>query len=597
MVAQKLQRKDAKEQRPQRKNFTADKRRSTQIYFGQNFRILSAFICVYLRLIFFPRIFALQFCVFALILLSLSCSTKPTDMRTLVPADSLVYLEANDLAHALQPIIDSRPFSEVAKSKPDFSALKGVQLAIAVSGFETSEEKVNDEQSIGRVQPRFVAIADTHAFNFQAVGFAEQKLGSFVAKLYDSEPALEKSEKNGGKYFTWTATDKRKAYALVIDSLIYFGNDKSAIEKCLAVKRGETDSIIKTGKIKPADQQTLASGYVSPDGIAQIANIIGLKFASETSEDSEVQSAIAGILPKLLRNSITEISWTATKQEQGIGVVDRYIVSMPPDIAGLLNETIASKSTVDIFNSGLIFVPDVAESVTIYNLENARVAWRSLLLTAQKQVDPIGQKIISEFSGVFLEPYGIKDPEGFLDSITGTVTSVRFRGADENRVLIAAVNPFQDHLLSTIQDHLLSTINPNQKTTDPSGTDIFLSADDNLAAVFLDNKIMIGDHESVFTCLAEKKNPSPKTLFSVVFPNHFTMSAATATTVGKDNDSASEIAAVLSTAQSVEANQNIEAKGLTIYTTETRFTKTGIERKTVSAFGLIGSIIAQLAQD
>ena len=148
----------------------------------KNHLVLTVFICVHLWLI----------------LLS-SCSTKPTDLRTLVPAETLVYLETNDLAAALQPIVDSKPFTEVAKSKPDFSALKGVQLAVAVTGFETTEEKLTDENSVGRVQPRFVAVADTHAWNYQAVKFAELKLGSFVEDIYDSEPTLEKSDKNGGK--------------------------------------------------------------------------------------------------------------------------------------------------------------------------------------------------------------------------------------------------------------------------------------------------------------------------------------------------------------------------------------------------------------
>ena len=40
-----------------------------------------------------------------------------------------------------------------------------------------------------------------------------------------------------------------------------------------------------------------------------------------------------------------------------------------------------------------------------------------------------------------------------------------------------------------------------------------------------------------------------------------------------------------------------DAKAESTYFTETRFTKTGIDRRTVSDFGLIGSIIAQLAQD
>src|SRR5213080_763949 len=68
-----------------------------------------------------------------------SCSSRPTDMRSLVPADTLVYLETNDLGAAIQPIIDSKPFTEVAKYKPDLSAIKGVQLAVAVTGFEMAE--------------------------------------------------------------------------------------------------------------------------------------------------------------------------------------------------------------------------------------------------------------------------------------------------------------------------------------------------------------------------------------------------------------------------------------------------------------------------
>lgn len=259
--------------------------------------------------------------------LNSSCSSKPTDMRSLVPAETLVYLETNDLAASLQPIVDSKPFTEVAKSKPDLSALKGVQLVVAVTGFETSEEKLTEEQSVGRIQPRFVAIADTRAWNYQALAFAEHKIGSFVEDVYGSEPKIEKSDKHGGKYFVWTASDGRKVFALVIDSLIYFGNDDSSLDKALAVRRGEADTIAKTDKIQPADAQTLASGYVSTDGVAQIAALIGVKFASESKDDSELQTAIVDVLPQLIRSSITEISWTAARSEQG--VEDKFVIEIP----------------------------------------------------------------------------------------------------------------------------------------------------------------------------------------------------------------------------------------------------------------------------
>src|SRR5688500_7674208 len=97
-----------------------------------------------------PRLGAFAFCLFTFAF-SLSCTSKPTDLRSLVPADSLVYLESNDLAAALQPLVASDAFTKAAKTKPDLSALKGIQLAVTVSGFEMTEEKLTDEHSVGRV--------------------------------------------------------------------------------------------------------------------------------------------------------------------------------------------------------------------------------------------------------------------------------------------------------------------------------------------------------------------------------------------------------------------------------------------------------------
>jgi hypothetical protein len=278
--------------------------------------------------------------VLALIGFQTACSSKPTDRQTLVPADTLVYLETNDLAGALQPIVDSKPFSEAAKSKPDLSALKGVQIAIAVTGFQASEEKLTDEHSVGKVQPKFVAIAHTHAWNFQAVKFAEQKLGSFVAKLYDSEPKVERSTAKGGEYFTWIANDGRKAHALVIDSLIYFTNDESAIDKALAVRHGETDSIAKAGKIAAAEPATLARGYVSTAGISQIADLVALKIAAESDEEGEVRSQIVRGLPELIRSSATELGWTSVRYEPGVD--DRFTITKPEQSRETRNELLAA---------------------------------------------------------------------------------------------------------------------------------------------------------------------------------------------------------------------------------------------------------------
>lgn len=511
-------------------------------------------------------IFALLLFTFAL---SSSCTTKPSDLRTLVPAEILVYLETDDLAAALQPIVDSRPFNEAAKRKPDFSALKGVQLAIAVTGFETTEVELTDEHSVGKVQPRFVAVADTHAWNYQAVAFAEKKLGSFVTEIYDSEPKLEKADKHGGKYFTWTSQDGRKAFALVIDAVIYFGNDETSIDKCVAVRRGEADHLAKSGKLPPRVPNSLAGGYVSTDGVAQIAALAGLHFASQASDDPDVQSTVAGILPQLIRGSITEVSWSASQTNEGIE--DKLQIGMPAEIATVFHETMAPGGGKA--EALLARVPDKADPVTVYNFSDPQVAWRSVLLASQKLTDPLAGKMIAEFSSAFFEPYGIRDAEMFLSSVSSPIVVSRFDDEGENVVAIAALEG------DAVRSSLLPDIKRDSASQD---VERWKSEDGDVAAIFHDSRVTIGSADNVPDFVTQGTGGR----FASQRPSN-----ACVVTTGTDRTSTLPIVEFL--AREGHGETIVRAR----YTTETRFTKTGMERRTVSDLGFIGWMVAQLAAE
>ncbi|HQZ95462.1 MAG TPA: hypothetical protein PLP21_04040 [Pyrinomonadaceae bacterium] len=521
----------------------------------RSWKKIAAFICIYLWLIFLG-----------------SCTSKPSDLRTLVPAESLIYLETNDLAAAIQPILDSDAFKQAAKTTPDLSALKGVQMAIAVTGFETSEERLTDENSVGRVQPRFVAVADTHAWNYQAVGFAEKKLGGFVADVYRSEPQLEKTEKHGGKYFTWTAKDGRKAFALVIDSLIYFGNDATAIEKCVAVKKGESDSIAKTGKLPNRVPESLASGYVSTDGVAQIAALAGLSFATQASDDEEVQSAVAGVLPKLIRGTVTDISWTATRGAKGYE--DKFAFGGTPDTAPVMSETFAPASQV---NTELFqFVTNKASAVTLYNLNKPNVAWRGLISTTSSKVDAFGAKMIGEFSNAFAEPYAISDAELFLSGVGPNIVSIRTDAEGDQPALIANITNAE-----AVRRALSKDLKPDKAASDQLGLEVL--KDEDSMAVFAGSTIIAGDSDAVTACLQSKSsgsNLSPATI-QLFRPGN------SAASLSFENEQALQIADLLSEKKS-------DAKPVNIMSiTETRFNRWGIERRTVSDLGFIGWLTVQ----
>lgn len=528
-------------------------------YFNK-IRFLSAFICVYLWLI-----------------LLLSCSSPPSNLRSFLPAETLVYMETNDLGKTLVALTESKAFSDAAKAKPDFSALKNIQVAIAVTGFETSETQVTDEQKVGKVKPHFIAVADTHSWNSATLSFTENTLGEFVNDTYGGEVSLETSDKNGGKYFVWTATDGRKVFAFVEKSLVFFSNDESGIEKVFAVKRGETESFAKSGKTFEKAENILANGYVSGEGIAQIANIAGISTAIDATDSEEGRSFIAGVLPQILQKTVREVYWTAAKTEQGIE--DKYQIMLDAESAKVFKETMLSGDAKS--SNSAAFIPNEYYSVTRYNLQNPQIAWRSLLMVTANQTDKLSGSILTEFSKDLLGNYGISDAEIFLSAVDSPIFTVQFDAEGENSVLIADVKNADEVKKS------FSEIDFKKASEKQGNAEIRKDSDGETAVAFIENKIISGDNESVLKSLQAKQNGqnfSQNPLSAKLLE-----SRSLTATFGKDSGE-----------KTVEVLGEKKAENLQMTTnffTETRFIDKGIERKTVSPFGLIGTILEQFAKE
>jgi hypothetical protein len=280
---------------------------------------------------------SLLFVLIAIAVGTAGCSSPRTDLRTVLPGDALVYMEAKDLHAVVTALSEAEAFRAAAAQPVRADVLEGIELAVAVTGFETTEQRLNDEASVLNFQPRFVVAAETRLWNFQVISFTEQSLGSFINEVYGGEVLLETTDRHQGTYFVWTAVDGRKAFAYAEGSLLFFGNDESAIERALSAKRGEIDTIARNPKI--TDGERLAFAYVSPEGLAQLSNIAAVTFAKNSAEAPEAQGILAQILPELLRNSLRELTWTATRTEQGIE--DRFVITPDQELAGVFAETIA----------------------------------------------------------------------------------------------------------------------------------------------------------------------------------------------------------------------------------------------------------------
>lgn len=528
-----------------------------------------------------PIKFLALICVHLWLIFLVSCQTKPTDLRSLTPAETVIYLETNDLSKTLEALTASRAFSELAKEKPDFSPLQNVQFAVAVAGFETSEsDSGDDETAILNFKPRFVAIADMHRWNFSAAQIAENQIGNLARAAFGETVKFEKRDKPDAEFFVWTnAADNRKIFAAVADGVIYVATDEKLIDECLAVKRGAAENLLKNANLARArtaasGENQIAFGYVAPEGVREIAALAGISAAADATENEDGRNFVARFLPPILQKTVREISWTANRAEQGIE--DKIFITANAEVAPVLSE-ILQPSAALTENDSARFLPADVYSATRYNLQNPQTAWRGLLSAVAAQTDQRSAGLLAQFSNSLLESYGVSDADTFLSAIDSEIYTARFDDENEKSIVVATVKNTDAVKKS------LGEIDFKMTAEKLLNGDLWKSGSDEMAAAFVGDKLILGDADGVSRCLEAERGG--KTFAKSQYFQRFSQSSAAAVTFTKDADSTGKVVELLS--ETKLENKQINFISLT----ETRFTANGIERRNVSAFGLIGSIL------
>jgi hypothetical protein len=501
---------------------------------------LSVLICVYLWL-------------------NLACQTKQkVDLRTLAPAETLVYLETNDLGNTFKALTESKSWKELATETPNFSYVNQTQIAVAITGFEAK-----GEAPVFQFQPKFVAIANTNLSESNNLSLIETKIGEFVKANYGDDAKLEKL----GNKFIWSDKDGSKVFANTSEQIVYFSNDEKLLDKCLSVKRSESENLTKNealAKVREQNQDSLAYGYATPEAIPQLANFASIFLAKENAEEEETQSIISKVLPTILQKTVQEIVWSTKKSEQGIE--DKFVIKTNSETAN------AWKETVSVSNENVNevkFIPNNPNAISVYHLQNPLLAWRGVIASTSNKLDPTLAKAFPEFANSLLESYEIKDAESFVSSIKNDIYSVRFDEEGDESVIIVGIKD-EAKLKKSL------TIDFNSKSEQIENANVWKNENDSVAII--DGKMIIGDNESVLRCL--KANTASQNQFDLTKLN------AVSTTFTKENPN--EVIDFFTDVKESNESQPKYAK------TETNFTNDGIERKTVSDFGVIGWILENI---
>ncbi len=543
------------------------------------------------------------------------------DMAAYVPAETLVYLEANSLSDITSAVTSTDAWKALAVPagiRPDLGKLGWVsrlagwtgigpadvvvfsrsQVAVAVLGFDAA-----DAGETLKVKPRYAVVIETHTSSARARAAVEKRIGEFARRAY-TDPRIERKQVDGTEFITWSSpSGERRIIASVIETVAVIGNDEQAVRACLSVRRGERqnlsgDAQIEAMRERVAGHGALAFGYVSPVGAARLLEVAATIYAGRISEDPRAQSAAAATLPQLASKILGSVGWSA-RMTGGI-VEDRYFLSLQNGVTARLRDPLIPPDNVNLGVSE--FLPAGTYSISRYNLRDAAAAWRGLNGAIISQLDTLGAFLVSQFMEVTLKPYGIDQPDVFLRAVGSEIVTARLDDTGASTVTIVEARDEK-----TLRELVARRLGAGIKTEQVGEALMLVSADEERgAASFIAGRLIMGGTASVRRCL-EARAKSETLAQAMAFKEAGRLAAmnSPASVLTYTDDKAPARSLILSVAgqrgasvQPFKEGEVERSLSQTPYAVSaTRLTEGGFEKTTRSSFGQFGALAAQFAPE
>ncbi|MBA3441314.1 MAG: hypothetical protein H0T92_15730 [Pyrinomonadaceae bacterium] len=548
---------------------------------------------------------------------------QPVDMTAYVPADSLVYLEANSLPQVVDGMIATdawKRLAPLAGTGSGFSNIRWVsrliawtgigpaeavvlaraQVAVTVLGF-TAEEEAGDTL---KIKPRAAIIVESHSGTRRLRIAVEKLVGDFARRAY-LNPQVERREADDVLLVTWSApSGKRRIVAAVFESVAVIGNDDAAVQACLATRRGERPSLVGNAQLEEMrsrvdSRDALAFGFVPPVGAAKLLEVAATAYAGQLSPNPRIQSAAAILLPQLANRILGGAAWSMRVMDQL--VEDRYFIELDSDLAARLQTALTPVSDASLRASELL--PAMTHQLTSYTYQEPEAAWRGLNAAISSQLDALSAPLVARFLEEALTPYGIESPREFLRASGPELATARLDDTGQSTVLIARVRN-REALREQVRRRLGSV------TRERIGNaEMMISSNTKRgAASFVGDHLIMGAADDVRRCLAAQTEA--RALAAIDAFKRATQSTAQAgsnaapagaVTYTDDRPGTRRfvdfVAAARRDRPADRAALERELLQIAYSRSETRLIESGFERRTYSSFGQLGAITGQFAPE
>ncbi|HJU56065.1 MAG TPA: hypothetical protein VJ715_15890 [Pyrinomonadaceae bacterium] len=544
---------------------------------------------------------------------------RKVDMTAYVPADALVYLEADDLPDIATGVINTDAWKALAPAAgirsnlgnlgwlsrlaswtgigpADAVVLSRAQIAVAVLGLEAA-----DAGDTLKIKPIYAVVVESHTGEGRLQSAVEKRVGDFARRAY-VEPRVETKEVDGAKFITWSSPDGgRRIVAAVTGSVAVIGNDESAVQACLAVRRGERPSLEGNQQVlemrrRVGGSDALAFGYVSPEGTARLLEMAATAYAGQISQDPRAQSAAASMLPPLAKKILGAAGWSA--RVSGGAIEDRYFLALENGVAERLRAALGSRQN-ETSAAGELLPADIY-SLSRYNYSEPAQAWRGLNDAIISQADTLGAILITRLLNASLKPYGIDEPDSFLRAIGPEIVTARLDDSGSNTVTVVQV---RDEKI--LRDFIAKRFGAKPRVETVAGTELLVSDNEKKdAASFVGAYLIMGTAENLRRCLEARG--SGRTLVAdddyqrTVRPTSDS-GPANVVTYTADAAPARTFVTALAAQRGVRERPANDAqleealRQLRYAVSETRLADRGFERRTRSSFGQFGALASQFA--
>lgn len=546
---------------------------------------------------------------------------QKVDMTAYVPADSIIYLEANSLPEIASGIVRTDAWKTLAPpagirsstgevgwvsrlaawtgiGPADVVVFARAQAAVAVLGVEAA-----DAGDTLKIRPRIALVAETHTGEARTREAVLKLVGDFARRAY-GEPSVKEEVKDNLRLTTWTAPGgERSLVAAVEGSVAVIGNDEDAVRACFAVHHNQRAALAGNRQLEEMRERVDSShasafGYVSPAGANRLLEIAATAYVGQLSENPKAQSVAASVLLPLANKILGGAGWSA--RFSGGAVEDRYFLALQNGVAASLREPLSLSTTVMMKEGELL--PAGTYSLSRYNYRDPATAWRGLNSTLSSQVGALESAVISGLLNQALKPYGIEEPLAFLRAIGPEIVTARLDESGESYVTIVEVRDEK-----ALRDFVEKRLGANARTERVGNEEMRVSRDEERgAASFIAGHLMIGPAASVRLCLearAQSNTLAQADNFQRAVRAMTNEGPASVVTYTEDVPSARAFIRVIASQRAARARPindpelNRALGQLSYSASETRLVEGGFEKRTRSAFGQLGALATQFAPE